>query len=148
LLHLKRLVGGLTAELLGLAVGWDSEAVGFDGELYGQGVYQLEIATAGGTVANQTDAYAMFKFGGNLDVGAHVLVATIYREHALNMVGRGGADFGVREVDHVGIPVVVLILGQHRGVAGHLYHVAIALNIGEIEGFGQCGLDIGTLDIG
>ena len=44
MLHLKRLVGGLTAELLGLAVGWDSEAVGFDGELYGQGVYQLSTA--------------------------------------------------------------------------------------------------------
>ena len=64
------------------------------------------------------------------------------------MVGRGWAHLGVREVNHVGVPVGVAVLAEHRGIAGHLDHVAITLDVGQIKGFSQRRFHIGALHVG
>ena len=61
-------------------------------------------------------------------------------EEMLRVVAGRELEAGVVKVYHVGIPVVVTLLGQQRSVARHLHDVGVALYVAEVEGLGECRL--------
>ena len=70
-------------------------------------------------------------------LGGDILVAAIEREQPLGVVAGSQAHIGIREVNHVRIPIVMLVLGKQRCIAGHLNHITIALYITQEKRLGQ-----------
>ena len=46
------------------------------------------------------------------------------------------------KVDHVGIPVLVLLMTEERGITGHLHDITVALYVTQIDSLGE-----GTLHV-
>ena len=87
----------------------------------------LGLAHAGG-IALEADAVAV------------VILACALAEELLHIVAAGEVGALVVEVDHVGIPVRGVLTGEEGGVARHGDDITVALDMEEVETFGE-GID-------
>ena len=68
---------------------------------------------------------------------AIVVLSAGLAEHLLHVVAAGEERPGVVEINHVGIPVRVMLVGKKRGVGSHHHLVGIALHVHQVDGFGE-----------
>ena len=87
----------------------------------------LRLAHAGG-IALEADAVAV------------VVLACALTEELLHIVAAGEVGALVVEVDHIGIPVRGVLTGEEGGVARHDDDITVALDMEEVETFGE-GID-------
>ena len=73
----------------------------------------------------------------DVEVGCDVVCAAVLAAQLLHVVVDSGEDLRVVEVDEVGIPLGVSVLGEQRCVGRHDDDVGVALEACDVEGLGQ-----------